>query len=173
MNDPRELLRELATWRRNIRRFLRLSTATREADSAGVVHEVIRYRQVTGREAVVVLAHVVDTRRRLIALSLEARRRRRAKDEAWFFYLDELRHLLRVSMLDDFDEVHGRTLERAVSRRRQVIDASKAGAAKRRDAGARTDERLAAANEGARSHKDAARRAGISSRQERRRRTGK
>lgn len=173
MSAPPEFMRELATWRRNVRRFLRESAVTREADSAGMAHEVIRYRQVTGRETVVVLAHVVDTRRRLIALSLEARRRRRAKDEAWFFDLDELRHLLRVSMLDDFDEVHGRTLERAVSRRRQVIDASKVGAAKRRAAGTQTDQRLAATGEDARSHKDAARRAGISPRQERRRRTGK
>lgn len=172
MNDSRELVRELATWRRNIRRFLLASTITRETDSAGIPHDVIRYRQVTGRESVVALTQVVDTRRRVIGLALEARRRRRAKDWSWFHWLAEMRKLTRVALFDDFDEVHGATIDRAVMRRDQVRAASKAGAAKRRAIGERTAKRLAKTAAGY-SRKDAARAASISPRQERRRRRGK
>lgn len=171
MSTPGDLQRELTIWRRNIRHFMRTSKITRKTDDAGHVHEVIRYRQVTGREAVVPLADVVFMRRRVVLLTLEARRRLRAKDSAWFHWIGEIRDLTRIGMLDDFDEVHGLAIERAVARKSQIRAASKAGAAMRRAIGKKTDERLAAAKE--RRHTDVAAAASISERQERRRRRGK
>lgn len=138
------VIRHIHDWQRGAARFRREAIRGIERDSANVEHVVYRHLDIYGREQITPEVSIRYFRARLAGLLREARRRYRAADWDWFYWLCEYGSLISWELRSDFEEVYSPQLDvyrRTVAQRRA---AGKKAAAARQKIGHRKREQVQA-----------------------------